>query len=366
MKIGLIGTRGIPNQYGGFEQMAQYLSQGLAAKNHEVFVYNPHTHLYKAKIWNGVNIVHCYDPEHRIGTAGQFIYDLKCINDARSRNFDILLHFGYTSDSIWHRRWPKKSTINIVNMDGLEWKREKYSRPVKKFLKWGESLAAKNATVLIADSPGIQQYLSGSYGITSFYIPYGAMVFDEPDPEVLNKFKLLPNRYFLMIARMEPENNIEMVINGYLTSSSKYPLMIIGNTSNNFGNKMKKKYSASNIIFPGAIYDPVINNNLRYHAALYFHGHSVGGTNPSLLEAMACQSNIAAHNNIFNQYVLSDDADYFSSATDIVAIMNSPENIPVINRRKENNLKKIKITYNWPKIINSYEELMLNSLSGRR
>ena len=165
---------------------------------------------------------------------------------------------------------------------------------------------------------------------------------------------------------MEPENNIEMIIKGYLASASKYPLMIIGNTSNNFGINMKNKYSASNIIFPGAIYDPVINNNLRYHAAIYFHGHSVGGTNPSLLEAMACQSNISAHNNIFNQHVLGDDADYFSSSMDIAAIINSSANNPVTKLRNENNLDKIKTTYNWPKIINSYEELMLNSLSGRR
>lgn len=121
MKIGLLGTRGIPNRYGGFEQIVEYLSAGLSEKNHEVFVYNSHNHPYKEKKWSGVNIIHCKDPEYRFGTAGQFIYDLNCINDARKRRFDVLLHLGYTSDSIWHRRWPKNA-INIVNMDGMEWK----------------------------------------------------------------------------------------------------------------------------------------------------------------------------------------------------------------------------------------------------
>src|ERR1043166_5688819 len=157
-----MGTRGIPNRYGGFEQLAEYLSQSLTQKGHEVFVYNPNYHPYKKEKWNEVNIIHCNDPENKYGTFGQFFYDRNSINDARKRNFDVLLHLGYTSDSIWYRKWPKKS-INIVNMDGLEWKRSKYNFLIKRFLKWAESLAVKNAQVLIADSPGIQEYLSDTY-----------------------------------------------------------------------------------------------------------------------------------------------------------------------------------------------------------
>ena len=365
MKIGIIGTRGIPNNYGGFEQMAQYLSAGLKEKNHEVFVYNSHNHPYSGKNWKGVNIIRCIDPEYKIGTAGQFIYDLNCINDARNRNFDILLHLGYTSDSVWHRRWPK-NTINIVNMDGLEWKREKYSRLVKIFLKWAESLAAKNAAVLIADSPGIQQHLSDCYGKSSVYIPYGAMIFKQPNTDMLIEFNLSPNQYFLAIARMEPENNLEMIINGFKASAQQHPLLIVGNAENKYGSYLKKKYSRSNIIFTSAIFDPKIINNLRYFSTIYFHGHSVGGTNPSLLEAMACQCNIAAHNNIFNQNVLADNGDYFSSVNEIAAIINTPVMNPAIKKRKEINLQKIETIYNWSKIITSYEDLMLNSLSDLR
>ena len=127
-----------------------------------------------------MDIIHCRDWENKIGTAGQFFYDLNCINDARKRDFDILLHLGYTSDSIWHWRWPKK-TINIVNMDGLEWTRSKYNKPTQRFLKWAESLAVKNADVLIADSPGIQKHLLATYGKTPVYIPYGAEIFTESE-----------------------------------------------------------------------------------------------------------------------------------------------------------------------------------------
>src|SRR5438876_5732959 len=111
LRIGIMGTRGIPNSYGGFEQFAQYLSLGLAQRGHEVSVYNSSEHPYQQKEWNGVQITHCKDWEHKISTSGQFFYDLNCINDARKRDFNILLHLGYTSDSIWYWRWPKK-TIN--------------------------------------------------------------------------------------------------------------------------------------------------------------------------------------------------------------------------------------------------------------
>ena len=123
MKIGILGTRGIPNAYGGFEQFAEHLSIGLHERGHEVFVYNSSLHPYKETEWKNVKIIHCRDLENKIGTAGQFIYDLNCIRDARKRGFDVLLHLGYTSDSLWHRLWPGKA-INIVNMDGLEWSRQ--------------------------------------------------------------------------------------------------------------------------------------------------------------------------------------------------------------------------------------------------
>lgn len=124
MKIGIPGSRGIPNNYGGYEQFAVSLSTGLVQRGHDVTVYNSDQHPYKEKEWNGVTIVHCKNWEHKMGTAGQFLYDRNCIHDARKRNFDILLHLGYTSDSVWYRHWPK-NMVNIVNMDDLEWKRSK-------------------------------------------------------------------------------------------------------------------------------------------------------------------------------------------------------------------------------------------------
>jgi len=127
MKIGILGSRGIPNHYGGFEQFAGHLSTGLVKQGAEVWVYCSHDHPYTGESWNGVHLIHCYDPERSIGALGQFVYDFNCIRDSRKRDFDIILQLGYTSSSVWHRLLPEKPVV-ITNMDGLEWKRSKYSR----------------------------------------------------------------------------------------------------------------------------------------------------------------------------------------------------------------------------------------------
>ncbi len=362
LKIGILGTRGIPNRYGGFEQCAEYLAQGLAEKGHRVWVYNAHNHEYKEREWNGVHIIHCYDPEYKIGTAGQFIYDLNCINDARKRNFDIVLQLGYTSSSVWHWRWPRKAK-NIVNMDGLEWKRSKYRPAVQRFLKAAERWAARYGDMLIADSRGIQEHLNATYGKPSVFIPYGADIFDNPDKQVVESSGLHPFGYHLLIARMEPENNIEMIIRGYLASGSEMPLVIVGKTRNKFGSYLTENYGDDpRLVFAGAIYDQVIINNLRYYSALYFHGHSVGGTNPSLLEAMGCNALIAAHDNLFNKSILEDDAFYFSSSDDVTQLVKSFPGKFRFARLIAQNQEKIRSRYNWPSVVDAYEQAMLQAL----
>lgn len=360
MKIGILGTRGIPNTYGGFEQFAQYLAEGLVEKGHAVFVYNSSTHSYKQSLWKEVQIIHCADPENKIGTAGQFIYDLNCLRDARRRNFDILLQLGYTSNSVWHRYWPKNA-INIINMDGLEWKRAKYNKLTRRFLKWAERLAANHADVLIADSIGIRDHIQREYQKAAFYVPYGAEIPENFSTPALSKFNLEANKYYLLIARMEPENNIETIIQGYKQSEQQYPLIIVGSTQNKHGQFLLKKHASDLIQFPGAIYDHSIINALRHFSSVYFHGHSVGGTNPSLLEAMACGCTIAAHENEFNRAILTDDAFFFSTPQDIKNIIINLVARVNIADRKELNLGKIKKVYNWKKVINDYETIFLHA-----
>lgn len=360
MKLGIIGTRGIPNHHGGFEQFAEYFSVHMAAKGHKVYVYNSHGHPYQEKIYQGVHILHQQDPEDKLGTFGQFIYDLNCIKDARKLDFDVILQLGYTSSSIWGWYLPKKPVV-ITNMDGLEWKRSKYSKPVRGFLKIAERLAVNTSDYLISDSVGIQKYLKEKHGSPSEYIPYGADLFLEPEEHVILEYGQKPFGYNMLIARLEPENNIEVILDGVAKSNVLTPFLVIGKHETKYGEYLKNKFSDnSNIEFLGGIYNQNHLDNLRYYSNLYFHGHSVGGTNPSLLEAMASNALIIANDNIFNRSILGDEAFYFKNSQDVSGLLSL---------KKENHIEfgiknrdKVTSLYSWCRINSHYENYLLNCL----
>ena len=355
MRIAIIGTRGIPNHYGGFEQCAEYLAAGLVKKGYEVVVYNSHNHPYQEKEYKSVEICHCYDPEFKLGTVGQFIYDLNCIKDLRKKHYDVILQLGYTSSSVWGWLLPK-NTVVTTNMDGLEWKRTKYSKPVKAFLRVAEKLAVTYSDFLIADSVEIQRYIGNKYNKRPTYIPYGAEVFENGDAGVLAEYNLKPGEYDMLIARMEPENSIEVILDGVVKSGLNRDFLVVGNTDNAFGHYLVEKFKdSSNIKFGGAIFDLNKLNNLRYYSNLYFHGHTVGGTNPSLLEAMASNSLICSNDNVFNRAVLGEDALYFLTADDVAnSLIKATKNTGSYEEQLLNNLEKIKTVYSCDNIINSY------------
>jgi glycosyltransferase involved in cell wall biosynthesis len=353
LKIAILGTRGVPNNYGGFEHIAGYLSRGLAQKGHDVTVYNSSKHPYRNNEWNGVHIVHCFDPEYLIGVPGQFIYDLNCILDARKKNYDIILMLGYTSSSVWGFLYPDKSIV-ITNMDGLEWQRTKYSKPVRAFLKFAESLAVQSSRFHVADSPVIKEYLDNKYKINSKYIGYGAGLYGVEDENLLNEYGLTKYQYFLVMARMEPENNIEMILDGYCLTNSKTKFVIIGNTGNGFGKYLVRKYrNDKRIVFLGAIFDEIKVKSITAFCKLYFHGHSVGGTNPSLLDAMAAKAPLAIHCNEFNRSLTRGNALQFSNAADVGDLINSNQylNVTYVN----NNYCTVKNEFTWDQIIEQYE-----------
>jgi glycosyltransferase involved in cell wall biosynthesis len=365
MKIAILGTRGIPNQYGGFEQFAECVTPSLVKRGHEVCVYNSSLHPYNEREWNGVQLIKKWDIEDKIGTTGQFIYDLNCILDSRKRNFDIILQLGYTSSSVWGFLFPHRSLI-VTNMDGLEWKRTKYSKSVQRFLKKAEAWAVKRSDHLVADSKGIQLYLKERYNADSTYIAYGASVFTKTDATILQKFQLSPFKYDLLIARMEPENNVETILKGHRLSGSTVRLVVVGGYGNRFGKYLKGKYSHDEVLFAGPIYDADLLNNLRYYSRLYFHGHSVGGTNPSLLEAMAASALVVSHDNIFNRSILGDAAFYFKNADDIADILRNPVNKQDHEAFLQSNRVKIESEYSWDKVIDDLENLFVNLLHANR
>ncbi len=362
LRIAILGTRGIPNHYGGFENLAEHLAPALVASGHEVFVYNSHNHPFQGKTWKGVHILHCYDPEYRMGSAGQFVYDLKCILDARKRNFDVILQLGYTSSSVWGRLFPAGSLV-IYNMDGMEWQRTKYSRPARRFLQYAEKLAIKFSDFYISDSVAIQSYLRNKYGIRSEYIAYGAEEFTHANIDTLIEYGLCPSGYCLLIARMEPENNIETILDGFSNTRSDKKFLVVGDPDNKFGRHLAGKFrNDERIRFIGSIYDTQKVHDLKFFSHLYFHGHSTGGTNPSLLEAMASHALIAAHDNIFNREVLGDDAYYFTGPGDIGRIVNETRRGNTEEKMIGNNLEKIRDKFDWQKIVTRYERFILQCL----
>lgn len=366
MKIAFISTRGIPNNYGGFEQFAEYISVGLVRRGHEVVVYSPHFHPYREPDYKGVRIKHIYSPEKWIGSSvGSFFYDFLSLRDAlKKEKFDIIYEAGYTSivpAYIWFNVKRIKYPLFTTNMDGLEYKRTKFNRWVQKFVFWEERMAVKHSHFLIADNMGIHDYYKEKYGKESKFLAYGADIHEDYDEDILKEFGLEADGYFIVVARLEPENNLFMAIEGYLASGQygKRPLVIVGKTNTPYGKHLVERYGDDrNIRFVGGIYDFRKLNSIRHYSYAYFHGHSVGGTNPSLLEAMASGCFILAHDNIFNRAVLGENALYYGS-TDAAMEMLDGIDQALSAYKKEytgRNLEVIRCDYSWEKLVDEHEE----------
>jgi glycosyltransferase involved in cell wall biosynthesis len=364
MHVAILGCRGIPNHYGGFEQFAEQLAVWLVQRGHRVTVYNSSLHPYRQKIYRGVEIIHCYDPENRLGTAGQFVYDLGCILDARQRKFDVILQLGYTSSAIWYSLHPRGVPV-LTNMDGLEWKRSKYGAGVRRFLRWSEARAARMSSALIADSLAIQEYLLQTHAQSSTFIPYSAAIRDnlnaEAVREALAPYGLATGAFYLLIARMEPDNHIHTILQGHAAacegSASTLPLVLVGQTTNRFARELRAKFPAGpSRLWLGGVYDQSAVEILRQNSHLYFHGHSVGGTNPSLLEAMASGCRIIAHDNPFNRTVTGEDARYFCNSQEVTALLM--EGTIISEKQIAGNRLKITSCYTPDSVAFAYQTLL--------
>ena len=366
MKIAFVSTRGIPNNYGGFEQFAEYISVGLAQRGHEVTVYSPKFHPYKENSYKGVRIKHVYSPETWMGSSvGSFFYDFASLKDAlKNEDFDIIYEAGYTSiipAYIWFNVKRRKRPIFTTNMDGLENKRSKFSPMVRRFLDWEERMAVKYSHHLIADNMGIHDYYKEKYGKESKFLAYGADIHDDFNAEYLKEFGLKPEEYYILIARLEPENNIVMAIEGYLCSKEKdvRPLIIVGKKNTPHGKELVAKYgNEKSVRFVGGIYDFKKLDSVRHFSRAYFHGHSVGGTNPSLLEAMAAGCFVFAHDNIFNRAVLKTNALYYPTAEKVTEYFDCIDAIAENDKKTftTNNIEVIRNEYSWEHLVDEHEK----------
>ena len=376
MKIAFVSTRGIPNNYGGFEQFAEYISVGMAQRGHEVVVYSPKFHPYQESTYKGVRIKHIYSPETWMGSSvGSFFYDFASLRDAlKKEDFDIIYEAGYTSiipAYLWFNVKKRKRPIFTTNMDGLENKRSKFSPMVRRFLDWEEKMAVKYSHYLIADNMGIHDYYKEKYGKESKFLAYGADIHDDFKAEYLEEFGLKSEEYYILIARLEPENNIVMAIEGYLHSkeNGRRPLIVVGKTNTPHGKELVEKYgNEKNVEFVGGIYDFKKLDSVRHFSKAYFHGHSVGGTNPSLLEAMAAGCFIFAHDNIFNRAVLKENAFYYPSADKVTEYLNRIDTIAEGSKIQytARNIEVIRNEYSWESLIDKHEKYFYWLLSQKQ
>ena len=362
MKIAILGTRGIPNNYGGFEQCAEYLSVGLVEKGHSVIVYSPEFHPYKEDTYKGVKIIRKPSPQHIFGnSASNFIYDYLCLRDAVKKDIDIILELGLITSALSIIFCNHNGKLITTNIYGLEWKRPKWNKIIQKITKSLEKYGVKYSDYLIADNIGIKEYLHKEYKREAEFIAYGAVDIKSPSKACLKDYGI-EGEYILSIARLEPENNLEMMCDAYIKSSIKEPYIIIGNHLTPYGDYLKDKYRKENIIFLGGIFKKEILDNIRFYSKYYLHGHSVGGTNPALLEAMTAMTLILTHNNKFNKSVVENNAFYFSNSEELARLLNDNTLIKRKSEFTQKNLYKINKIYRWSFVVDEYEKYLLKIL----
>ncbi|MBL0105078.1 MAG: DUF1972 domain-containing protein [Bacteroidetes bacterium] len=362
MKVAIIGTRGIPAAYGGFETFAFRLSAGLAEAGIDITVVNEKSHVCTIPLAKNIQVVHSnYD---KSTNPLQFYRDSLRMTE---NEHDIVLVCGVGGAFFY----PNKNAraIIITNVDGLEHLRKKYTFLQRRLVYMLQRIANKRSDYLIADSKEVESYWKKRFANSSEKlrsISYGADLISQANESLLQKFGIEAENYFLVIARLVPENNIEMIINGFKMSGSRRKLVILGDTNDNPYSRDVAKMASDSIIFAGAIYDEEIVRALRFHAFAYLHGHSVGGTNPSLVEAMAASCACVCFKTVFNSEVTNDKQLSFISSDELSAQLNLLESNETLRKRmKKDAFELAKNNYSWEGITTSYITLF-NKLLGER
>ena len=358
MKIGLLGTRGIPNQYGGFEEFAEKVSERWVNAGHEVIVYCEGQDDGEDVLDNGVRRIFIKTQERWLRGGYLFLFDFQCTLDALRRGCDVCYHAGYASAVLGNMLLSRRLKHRLVyNMDGLEWARSKWPASIKSAIKIFEGIAAKSDAVLVSDNKGIQDYLLDAYNVDSHMIAYGAEKV-VCTGESLSQYGLKQGQYNILVARFEPENNLEPIIRAHI-SRKKHLVVVANKTTQHFRELEFLMNESPYINFLGPVYDKNALNDLRAGALFYFHGHMVGGTNPSLLEALACRCRILAHDNPFNRDVLGDFGHFWKNSLDIQQLLDSHDNLSF---DVAGQLKLVEDKYSWDLVAKQHLSVFQNML----
>ncbi len=359
-KIKILGTRGIPAKHGGFETFAEHLALYLTSKGWEVTVYCQDDIGKKVfeERWKGVRLINIQ--VNQKGAFGTIVFDLKSILHA-TKEGGLTLTLGYNT-AIFSLLYRFKGLSNLINMDGIEWQRDKWSTLERGWLYLNERLGCWLANHLIADNPEIKAHLATRVTekkITT--IPYGANLVKEANATLLDSYGLEPRKYCLVIARFEPENSLQEIVAAFSQKNRGVKLVILGQYDASKNNYQKKvlDMASKEVLFLGAIYDKPIVEALRYYCRLYIHGHQVGGTNPSLVESLGAGSAVLAHDNRFNRWVAGESAHYFKDdygcESKLDQILDNDEEL---EKMKKYSLKRHSEKFLWEEVLTKYETIL--------
>lgn len=363
--IAIIGTVGIPAKYGGFETLAEHLVKHLT-EEYNVIVYctgKKYRKEERLKEYLGAKLV--YLPIDANGIQSIF-YD--CFSILHALFFsDVLLVLGVSGGILlpFVRLFTNRRLI--VSIDGIEWKRAKWIKPAKWYLWWAEKVAVKYSHADISDNESIQDYTAYRYKTLSHIIEYGAdhTMKIQPTEDHYALYPFLKSPFAFKVCRIEPENNIHIVLEAF-SATSKFPLVMIGNWNNSeYGVQLRKTYgNDKNIILLDPIYDQGKLDLIRSNASLYVHGHSAGGTNPSLVEAMYLGLPIVAFHVSYNKTTTEDKAWYFHDVKELISII---ENCTVDSMKKNASIMKeiADRRYTWKIISSKYSFLVKQVLQSK-
>lgn len=366
LNVALIGTRGVPANYGGFETCVEELGRRLVERGHSVTVYcRSGYYREKRKDYLGMKLV--YLPHIRKKSLDTLSHTFLSVIHAVTQPYDVLMVFNAANSPalILPRLLGKKLAINT---DGLEWKRAKWGKVAQRYYKLSEWLSTVLANRIVADSPGIEEYYKKTYSTDCSHIAYGAYLNESRNPALIKEFSVEPNGYFLQITRLEPENNPLLTVEAFKTINSDKKLVIVGDVPYESDySKLVKEAACENIILPGYIYNKDVLNELWCNCLAYIHGNEVGGTNPALLQTMASGCFTIAIDVSFSRYVLNDSGIYYKKNTEDLAdkMRFAIDNYTNLSTFKQTARQRIKEYFCWEKVTDEYEAMFRELVDGR-
>jgi glycosyltransferase involved in cell wall biosynthesis len=355
----ILGTRGVPAAHGGFETFAERLALYLVDKGWAVTVYcqeQGRGALFEDQ-WQGIQRVRI--PVENDGPLGTVIFDWKATRHAAGSRTPCLT-LGYNTALFCALlRWG--GAPNTINMDGIEWKRAKWG-PVAKTWFWiNERAGARLGDQLVADHPEIARHLGRMAPASKVaMVAYGADALRDVDAEPVVKLGLQPGRILTLVARPEPENSVLEAVSGFSRRKRGLTLAVLGGyREDNAYHRAVREAASDEVRFLGAIYEKPVVQALRFHSLLYLHGHQVGGTNPSLIEALGAGNAVIAHDNRFNRWVLGDAGRFFHDADSMDEVLTTTlADVEGLHRLQAASRARFESAFTWPKILQEYEALL--------